>query len=75
MSTRWPLISALINDGGQIIIGQAKPLSNAAIAHDGSKPIVMLWREWGEELDLTLTRLEAAMETAGHSSDRRNQSH
>jgi hypothetical protein len=59
-----PNITALIDGGGQIMIGTMKPLDNAAVAHDGRKTLAMLRRRAGESVDELLSRLDAAIATA-----------
>ncbi len=60
-----PNITALIEGGGQIMIGTVKPLTtNTAVAHDGRKTLAMLRRRGGESVDGLLSRLDAAIATA-----------
>jgi hypothetical protein len=57
-------IEALIEAGGQIMIGTAKPIVGAAVAHDGKKTLVLLKRSPGEPLHNLLGRLDSAIDTA-----------
>ena len=59
-----PHISAMLESGGQIMVGAAKPLPYTAVAHDGKKTLAMLRRRKNETLDELLTRLDAAIATA-----------
>ena len=43
-------IQALIEGGGQIMIGTVAPIRGAAVAHDGKKTLVMLRRRPGEAI-------------------------
>ena len=63
-------IEALIDAGGQIMIGTAKPIVGAAVAHDGKKTLVLLKRHRGEPLQLLLGRLDAAIATAKRTGER-----
>lgn len=57
-------IAALIDAGGQIMLGTVKPISNAAVAHDGKKTIAMLRRRDPETVSDLLSRLDAAIASA-----------
>ncbi len=57
-------IAALIDDGGQITIGQLDPIECAAIANDDHNCLAMLQRRPGESLRDLLVRLDAAIATA-----------
>lgn len=57
-------IAALIDDGGQITIGQLHPIACAAIANDDHNCLAMLQRRPGESLRDLLVRLDAAIATA-----------
>lgn len=70
MSRAWPNITALIESGGQIMLGTAKPIANAAIAHDGQKTLVMLRQDENEALDHLLSRLDDAIASARRSGKR-----
>jgi ribosomal protein L12E/L44/L45/RPP1/RPP2 len=60
-----PNITALIDGGGQIMIGTMKPITtNTAVAHDGRKTLAMLRRRAGESVDELLSRLDTAIATA-----------
>lgn len=69
-SNLWPHISALIDSGGQIMLGTVKPLSNAAVAHDGKKTLVMLQKKPKEGLQDLLGRLDAAIAESRVSGQR-----
>ena len=56
-------IAALIDDGGQITIGQLDPIECAAIANDDHNCLAMLQRRPGESLRDLLVRLDAAIAT------------
>jgi hypothetical protein len=66
----WAHIQALIETGGQIMIGAIAPIRGAAVAHDGSKTLVMLKRRRGELIDELLARLDAAIGTAKSTGSR-----
>jgi hypothetical protein len=57
-------IAALMDSGGQIMLGTVKPLSGAAVAHDGKKTLAMLRRRPAEAVTDLLLRLDAAIATA-----------
>ena len=57
-------IAALIDDGGQITIGQLYPIACAAIANDDHNSLAMLQRRPDESLRELLVRLDAAIATA-----------
>lgn len=57
-------IEALIDAGGQIMLGTVQPIVGAAVAHDGKKTLVMLKRQSAEPVSTLLERLDAAIETA-----------
>lgn len=57
-------IAMLIEAGGQIMLGTLKPITGAAIAHDGHKTVAMLRRQPGETVDALLLRLDRAIATA-----------
>jgi hypothetical protein len=57
-------IAALMDSGGQIMLGTVKPLSGAAVAHDGKKTLAMLRRRPAEAIADLLLRLDAAIATA-----------
>ena len=62
--TTLPNIEAVINGGGQLMVGTLKPVNGAAIAHDGTKTLVMLRRRPQESIPVLLGRLDAAIEMA-----------
>lgn len=70
MANRWPHISALIDSGGQVMLGTVKPISNAAVAHDGKKTLAMLKKKPREDLQDLLERLDAAIAEARASGQR-----
>lgn len=57
-------IEALIDAGGQIMLGTVQPIVGAAVAHDGKKTLVMLKRRSAEPVSMLLERLDSAIETA-----------
>ena len=69
-SAGWAHIQALIDSGGQIMIGTLAPIRGAAIAHDGTKTLAMLRRRTGEALSALLDRLDAAISTAKSTGSR-----
>jgi hypothetical protein len=60
----WPNITAVIEGGGQIMVGTVAPIRNAAVAHDGKKTLAMLRRRPHEAIPDLLARLDAAIGTA-----------
>jgi hypothetical protein len=48
MDPALPNIRALIESGGLIMLGTVKPITNAAVALDGQKTLVMLRKKRGE---------------------------
>ena len=46
-----PNIAALVEAGGQIMVGTVKPIENAAVAHDGKKTLAMLRKRPDESLE------------------------
>ena len=66
----WAHIQALIESGGQIMIGTVAPIPGAAVAHDGKKTLVMLRRRPGEAVPELLTRLDAAIAIAKSTGTR-----
>jgi hypothetical protein len=63
-------IEAVINAGGQIMLGTIAPVQGAAVAHDGKSTLVMLRRRPDESAASLLTRLDAAIATAQMSGSR-----
>lgn len=57
-------IEALLDDGGQIMLGTVKPIVGAAVAHDGKQTLAMLKRRSGETVEQLLQRLDRAVYTA-----------
>jgi hypothetical protein len=71
MSTpAWAHIQALIENGGQIMIGTIAPIRGVAVAHDGIKTLVMLRRRPGEAIQQLLARLDVAIATAKSTGTR-----
>ena len=66
----WAHIQALIESGGQIMIGTVAPIHGAAVAHDGKKTLAMLRRRPGEAIPALLARLDAAIATAKSTGSR-----
>ena len=69
-SSAWVHIQAIIESGGQIMIGTIAPLHGAAVAHDGTKTVALLRRRTGEALSDLLVRLDAAIVTAKSTGSR-----
>ena len=69
-SPTWTHIQALIESGGQIMIGSIAPIQEAAVAHDGSKTLVMLRQRPGEAIQELLARLDVAIATAKSTGSR-----
>jgi hypothetical protein len=69
-SPALPHIQALIEGGGQIMIGSIAPIQGAAVAHDGSKTLVMLQRRPGEAIQDLLARLDVTIATAKSTGSR-----
>lgn len=65
-----PNIAALVEAGGQIMVGTVKPIENAAVAHDGKKTLAMIRKRPDESLEQLLQRLDAAIAAARHSGRR-----
>ncbi|OJV48567.1 MAG: hypothetical protein BGO36_16960 [Burkholderiales bacterium 68-10] len=59
-----PHIARLIDDGGQITVGQLAPIECAAVATDGHRSLAMLRRRPGETLTELLDRLDLAVALA-----------
>jgi hypothetical protein len=66
----WPHIEAVIDGGGQIMIGTVAPIRGAAVAHDGKKTLAMLRRRPGEAVPELLARLDAAIAIAKSTGSR-----
>src|SRR5262245_5644527 len=66
----WAHIQALIENGGQIMIGTIAPIRGAAVAHDGTNTLVMLRRRPGELIHELLARLDGAIGTAKSTGSR-----
>ena len=69
-ASAWAHLQALIEGGGQIMIGTVAPIRGAAVAHDGKKTLAMLRRRPGEALQELLARLDAAIATAKSTGSR-----
>ena len=63
-------IAALIDGGGQIMLGSVEPIRDAAVAHDGVKTLAMLRRQQGETVQGLLARLDRAIATAKTAGNR-----
>jgi hypothetical protein len=63
-------IQAVIDSGGQIMVGTVAPIRGAAVAHDGRKALVMLRRRPHEAIPDLLARLDAAIATAKATGSR-----
>jgi hypothetical protein len=63
-------IQAVIDGGGQIMIGTLAPIKGAAVAHDGKQTLAMLRRRPHEAIPDLLARLDAAIATARSSGSR-----
>jgi hypothetical protein len=63
-------IQAVIDGGGQIMVGTVAPIKGAAVAHDGKKTLAMLRRRPLEPLLDLLARLDAAIALAQSSGSR-----
>lgn len=57
-------IEALLDEGGQIMLGTVKPIIGAAVAHDGKQTLAMLKRRADEPVEQLLQRLDQAVYTA-----------
>ena len=57
-------IEALLDHGGQIMLGTVKPIVGAAVAHDGKQTLAMLKRRPDETVEQLLQRLDRAVYTA-----------
>ena len=57
----YPHITDLINAGGQVMIGTVAPIPGAAIAHDGTKTLVMIKRRDAESATDLIARLDDAI--------------
>jgi hypothetical protein len=68
--SKLPHVAAVIDAGGEIMLGTVKPLSGAAVAHDGHKTLAMLRRRPAEALEDLLLRLDVAIATAQSSGSR-----
>jgi hypothetical protein len=64
------VIGALLDAGGQIMLGTVKPISDAAVAHDGKKTLAMLRRQAAETVPDLLARLDAAIAAAQSTGSR-----
>jgi hypothetical protein len=63
-------IAAVMDAGGQIMLGTVKPLSGAAVAQDGKKTLAMLRRRPAEAVPDLLLRLDTAIATAQSTGSR-----
>lgn len=62
--TPWPNIQDLIDNGGNLSIGQIPPVRCAAVAADESNMLAALLRRDGESLVELLDRLDTAIDKA-----------
>jgi len=69
-SSHLPHIARLIEAGGQIMLGTVKPITGAAVAHDGHKTLAMLRQRSNESVDDLLLRLDTAIATAQSTGKR-----
>jgi hypothetical protein len=69
-ASRLSHIAALMEAGGQVMLGSLKPISGAAVAHDGKKTLAMLRRQPAELVEDLLLRLDAAIATAQSTGSR-----
>ena len=72
MSTSGDLghIEALIDGGGQIMLGTLAPVKGTAVAHDGAKTLAMLRRRPGEAVNELMARLNDAIAEAKATGQR-----
>lgn len=63
-------IEAVIEAGGQILLGTIAPVHGAAVAHDGHKTLAMLRRRPKESAASLVHRLDAAIATAQQTGTR-----
>jgi hypothetical protein len=63
-------VQAVIDGGGQIMVGTVAPIRDAAVAHDGRKTLAMLRRRPREAIPDLLARLDAAIATAKATGSR-----
>lgn len=63
-------IQAVIEGGGQIMVGTIAPIKGAAVAHNGKKTLAMLRRRPQEPIPELLARLDAAIATAQSTGSR-----
>lgn len=63
-SGAWVHLEALLEGGGQIMLGTVKPIVGAAVAHDGRQTLAMLKRRPDETVEQLMQRLDQALSTA-----------
>ena len=63
-------IEALLDHGGQIMLGTVKPIVGVAVAHDGKRTLAMLKRQPGETVEQLLQRLDRAVYSATETGAR-----
>jgi hypothetical protein len=68
--TKYVHIAAVIDAGGQIMLGTVKPLAHAAVAHDGKTTLAMLRQRPKEPVEELLGRLDLAIAEARKSGQR-----
>lgn len=57
-------IAAILDGGGQVLIGNIKPVNGVAVAHDGKQTVAMLRRQPNEPVEQLLQRLDSAIAVA-----------
>lgn len=57
----WVHLEALLEGGGQIMLGTVKPIVGAAVAHDGRQTLAMLKRRPDETVEQLMQRLDQAL--------------
>ena len=57
----WPNLEALLEEGGNLSLGQIAPIPYAAVAADGPTMLVALVRQPNESFIELLTRLDHAL--------------
>jgi hypothetical protein len=68
--SKYTHITAVMDAGGQIMLGTVKPLAHAAVAHDGKKTLAMLRQRPEEPVEELLERLDQAIAEARKSGQR-----
>jgi hypothetical protein len=70
LDTAGVRLTAVMDSGGQIMLGTVKPFAGAAVAHDGKKTLAMLRRPPAEAVADLLIRLDAAIARAQYTGSR-----